>query len=455
MSYSGGEAMVLTFEYELDGGVGHSPQLVHYNDNRLRLIYLEDNQTASCREALPELGLYGGLSFTDCGRCSPDYEISLPSIKRVAHYGAFGYWAAAGAHRFVVYMMPTDISKALVDGSTQFSVGSEVSSMSCNFQNIRGELLNRNRALLTPGASVEIYFALGDSPEVSIGIFYLDRANATYPDGGISVSARNSIGKLLKEQKFDEDTEFNSGSAQDNLKDILKLAGLNRFFVGDCNQTWGFRFSPEMSLLDGINRIIAMLPDWKIGEATDGTVGIAASTDPRFEQPEVFTFQRDHSCWSYNIDYDDSDAAAKVCVYTEKTDDAPCIRVYREVKYNRWWVQPSHRTLYVKAATGASEEEMAQMADELAQSLSISGKQESFVGLFTPQLLVGDEVELIDEYGASEGIGTVTDVTHNFGRSGFYTSFTVDSGGRKGKARLSDLIGKASATSSQDGVEII
>lgn len=446
--------MQLTFEYELDCGQGHSPQLVHYNDNRLRVIFLTDEHTASCREALPTLGLYGGLTFTDRGRCSPDYDISLPSMKRVAHYGAFGYWSSAEAHRFVIYMMPTEISKALVDGSTQFSVGSEVSSMSCNFQNIRGELLNRNRALLTPGASVEIYFSLGDSPEISIGTFYIDRANATYPDGAISISARNSIGKLLKEQRFDQDTEFNSGSAQDNLKAILEMAGLNRYFVGDCNQPWGMRFAPEMTLLDGLKRIVAMLPDWKIGEAPDGTVGIAAATDPRFEQAEVFSFQRDRTCWSYSIDYDDSDAAAKVCVYTEATQETPAIRVYREVKYNRWWVQPSHRTLYVKATTGASEAEVTQMADELAQTLAIAGKQESFVGLFTPQLLVGDEVELIDEYGDSEGIGMVTDVTHNFGRGGFFTSFTVDSGGRKGKARLSDLIGKASETTPKDGVEI-
>ena len=85
------------------------------------------------------LGLYGDLEFTEKGRCSPDTAVSLPSFKRVAHYGAFGYWASDGDHRFVIYMMPTDISKALLDGSVQFSVGSEVSSMSATFQNIRGE----------------------------------------------------------------------------------------------------------------------------------------------------------------------------------------------------------------------------------------------------------------------------------------------------------------------------
>jgi hypothetical protein len=93
------------------------------------------------------------------------------------------------------------------------------------------------------------------------------------------------------------------------------------------------------------------------------------------------------------------------------------------------------------------------MADELAQAIAISGRQESFVGIFTPQLTIGDEVRIVS--GAkTETIGTVTDVTHNFGRGGFYTAFTVDSGGRKGKARLSDLIGKASEKPNLNGVTI-
>lgn len=93
------------------------------------------------------------------------------------------------------------------------------------------------------------------------------------------------------------------------------------------------------------------------------------------------------------------------------------------------------------------------MAEELAETVAISGRQESFVGIFTPQLTIGDEVRLITCTKA-ETIGTVVDVTHSFGRGGFYTAFTVDSGGRKGKSRLSDLIGKVSEKPNLTGVTI-
>ena len=94
------------------------------------------------------------------------------------------------------------------------------------------------------------------------------------------------------------------------------------------------------------------------------------------------------------------------------------------------------------------------MAQELAESIAISGRLETFVGIFTPQLTLGDEVHIEASDNSEEVIGTITDVTHNFGKGGFYTTFTVDSGGRKAKARLSDLIGKASNTPNTNGVEI-
>jgi hypothetical protein len=229
--------MTLTFEYTMNIGQGQYPQAIHSNDNLLRVFYLGSDGVIRARNADPVLGLYADLVFTDKGRASPDDNISYPSLKRVAHYGGYGFWSAEGDHRFVMFMMPTDISKALVDGSTTFSTGSEVSSMSCSLLNIRGELLNRYRALVTPGTKMEIYFSLGNSGEIPIGIFYIDRANVSYPEEKVSVSARNAIGKLLKEQTFNEDTTFEEGSLIDNMTAVLQLAEVERLLCGRCRKS--------------------------------------------------------------------------------------------------------------------------------------------------------------------------------------------------------------------------
>lgn len=441
--------MTLTFEYTLNAGAGLFPQVIHTSDNLLRFIYITADGTVAGSTADPVLGLYNNLTYTETGRISPDESVSYPSIKKVAHYGAYGFWSAEGDHRFVMYVLPTDITNSFVDGSIKFSIGSEVSQLSCTLLNIKGALLNRYRALVTPGTKMELYFSLGSSGEITLGIFYIDRASVSYPDEKVSVSARNAIGKLLKEQTFNEDNTFEETTLQQNLQGILRLAEVENFFVGESIKTWKLRFEPDVSILDGIKRVISLLDGWKVDETANGVIGVAAVTDARFDQPAVYTFERDKTCWSYSVEYDDSEAVNKVCV----TCADPENKVYATVPRNKWWVQPSHRTTYVTAADGATLTEITAMAEELAQAIAISGRQESFVGIFTPQLTIGDEVRIVS--GAkTETIGTVTDVTHNFGRGGFYTTFTVDSGGRKGKARLSDLIGKASEKRNLNGVTI-
>jgi hypothetical protein len=433
--------MQLSFEYTKECGMGHEPQAIHDKDNRFRVIYLDEENTVNCYEAVPLLGLYNNLIFRNYGRISPDEGVVRPSLKRVAHYGAYGFWSAGSDHRFVVYMMPTDISKTLVDGSISFGVGSEVSSLNCKLLNVRGELLNRHRALVTPGTKLEVYFSLGSSPEAMLGVFYIDRAQVSYPEESVSITARNAIGKLLKEQTFDEQTVFDFGSLQENIREILELAEVESYFVGDPGVEQSLEFKRDTTLLEGLKYAISLLANWKIGETAEGVVGVAPATDARFDPPEVYAFSRDRNCWSYSIEYDDKDAASRVCVYSKgKEETDPEQVVYENVEFNKWWSQPEHRTLYVQTVDGASHEQVVSVAHLLAESLAASGRQETFAGIFTPQLTTGDEVHVTDERGGSEVIGAVTDVTHNFGQNGFYTQFTVDSGGRRGRTRLKDLI---------------
>ncbi len=436
--------MILNFEYNMSCGAGHAPQLVHLRDNTLRLIYLDDDGNVQGAQAEPKLGLYDDVAFQPYGRLSPDEDVSLPSLKKVAHYGAYGFWSADGDHKFVIYMLPTDISDALIDGQTQHSMGSESASLNCNLINIRGKLINRYRSILTPGTMLTLYVSLGDSPEAILGVFFIDRANVSYPEEKVSVSARDAIGKLLKEQTFDENVLFEEGTLQDNLKAILDLAGVEDYFVGDATSADPLEFEPDTTILEGLKYAIALLSGWKIEETMDGVVGIAAADDIRFAQPGQYTVERDRQCWSYSVEFDDSNGASRVCVVSEPEEEGfETERAYVNVGYNPWWAQPAHRTLYVKTVNGASHAQVEAYAEQLAEVLRQSGRMESYAGVFLPQLTLGDEAQIIDHHGSAETVGCITDITHSFGRSGFLTAFTVDSGGRRGRSRLKDLINSA------------
>lgn len=434
--------MVLSFPYVSELGSGLNPQAIHDGDNNLRIIYLDETETVYCKSAVPELGLYDSLTFAELGRVSPDDAVSLPSLKKVAHYGAYGFWSASGDHRFVIYMFPQDISDTFLDGQTQIGLESEVSSFSCTLINKRGKLINRYRSVVLPGTRLELYFSLGSSDEIPLGIFFIDRAAISYPEEQISISARDAVGRLLKDQTFDDAILWQEGSVHDNLKAILTYAGVENFFAGDPGTDAALVFEPDTNLLEGLKYAISLFPDWKIAQTADGAVGVAPVTDSRFEQPAIYHFERDHSCWSYNVEFDDSNGGARVCVYSKSADDDTVLRAYAKVGYNRNWTQAEHRTLYVQTIDGATRAQLQTVADTLAASVAASGKAETFAGVFTPQLTLGDEVRISDD-GDTDVIGTVTNVTHSFGRSGFITSFTVDSGGRRGKVLLKDLINSA------------
>ena len=192
--------MRLTFEYSKTAGAGLSPQAIHMMDNGLRFIFLTADGQVMARECFPVLGLYDDLPLTEKGRVSADLGVSQPQLKKVSHYGAYGFWSSELSHRFVMYMLPFDVSAALTDGSIYLTKDSPVSQLTVSFQNLKGELVGRHRSVLSPHTVLEISFTMGSSAWLPLGQFYIDRVSTSYPDEMITVSARNNIGKLLREQ---------------------------------------------------------------------------------------------------------------------------------------------------------------------------------------------------------------------------------------------------------------
>jgi hypothetical protein len=440
----------LTFEYVRDLGAGGSPQVIHRLDNALEILYITQAGAIQAMETFPPYGVYETLEFTQKGRVSTDRAIHNPSLKKMAHYGGFGFWSADNDHKFVMYMLPTDISHTLENGNVSYAKDSAVSQLSLKLMNIEQALINRHRSIISPGSMLEVYARWGMTDELQIGRFYIDRVSMGYPDQRISITARNSIGKLMKEQTFNQNTSFEEPTLRDNFVAVLALAGVENFFVADPQKDWKLTFDRELSLLDGISQVVGLLPKWQIYENTDGTVGIGPMTDNRFEQPGTYVFERDKTCWSYSIDYDDSQTVSKLCIHCNN----PVQDIWRDLPPPLWWLVPPEKTLFLEVPDGTCAPEMNSILDELETAIFIAGRIESFAGIFTPHLLIGDTVLLVESDESTRVIGTVTSVRHVFGRDGFYTEFTVDSGGMKGKPFLKDLVGMISGYKKTDGVVI-
>ncbi|HBL84497.1 MAG: hypothetical protein A2Y17_06495 [Clostridiales bacterium GWF2_38_85] len=154
--------MILEFEYTSEVGEGCSPQAVHMMDNSFTIIYTDDSAWSKGRSVAPSYGLYDSLVWKEKKRLSPDDGVSCPSLKKVSHYGVYGFWSAESEtnggsdHRFVMYMLPTDISRTFNEGNITYSKDSPVSSASFSFINEKGILLRRYRSLVSPNTKLEL-----------------------------------------------------------------------------------------------------------------------------------------------------------------------------------------------------------------------------------------------------------------------------------------------------------
>ena len=95
--------------------------------------------------------------------------------------------------------------------------------------------------------------------------------------------------------------------------------------------------------------------------------------------------------------------------------------------------------MFVEVPEGTTLANATSIAESIAARLESVGKVESFNGPFRPFLLIGDGASIVDQDGTTE-LGLITEISHNFGKSGYTTTFSVDSGGKVGRGRLVDYI---------------
>jgi len=291
-----------------------------------------------------------------------------------------------------------------------------------------------------PSSKIKLNFKSGDSDPYSMGIYYVDRTNFGVGNKTTSVTARNSIGKFLKNQSFDERNIYNTMSKQEMLMQIISNSGITNYFVGTETNLLGIEFPPNKDILSGINDILNTIQNWQIREESDGKVVVAENTDLNFTQPGTYTFYRNKDVFSRKITKDDNDTYGRVCVHTSDFS----IKVYRSVSSNLGWLPSAQKTFYQQVPDGTTSIQAALLATEIADRLSNSGEVEEFVGAIRPHLLPGDSAQIIDEDGPNL-LGIITTVIHDFGENGCYTQFTVDSGGKINKPLLSDYLKQISS----------
>jgi hypothetical protein len=308
---------------------------------------------------------------------------------------------------------------------------------------------NEPLANYPPASFIQLQFRAGDSEPYPMGCFYVDRTQVKAGDPMVSVDTRNSVGKYLKDQTFDERGYYSTATMAALFAQILTNFGITNYYVGANTKQLSIQFSPSQTVLDGITDLLKFTTDWMIRENADGKVVIADRDDTEHTQPGKYTFYRNRDIFSREQTKDDSTCYGRVCVHDQSFN----IMVYRPVSYTLSWLPPAQKTYYVSMPDGITNADATALATEIADQLSNSGEVETFVGPFRPHLLPGDEAEIMDADGPTL-LGVITTVEHEFGKRGFITTVTIDSGGKVGKPMLSDYLAEIANRISQGAAKI-
>ena len=529
--------MQLTFEHSQKVCDGHQPAGFHAPDNVLQVLFVGADGRPYGVETNTPHGDFKDREFTDEHRVGNDESVQFLRVTYLPRVNLWVTWLTGQLHRMSVFILKQDISDYLADGNITFQKDDPGATLSLTLENPRGIIAAEDMTSAPPGSRINVWFKLGDSAKIQIGIFYVDRIKMSVGNPKVQINARNAIGKLLKEQTFDEKTIYAPKLLHLLIQEILEDASVVASHVETSEITMGMQFPPDMTYYEGIMEILNSVPGWKIREQYNGEIIIGSPTYHRFTDG-VYSFVRDTDCFSRDIDRMDKDVFAKVCVhYTETfevatgtedvvtenigvglnppaelvmnttnkpvawwsevvrwggadkirdlhysidyangrvttldgyhpdTDQTVSITynitgtqtmeikldhyVYRDVVFQSGWNLPRNKTFYFSVPDGTTQSEAEAIADELAEKMANIGLIESFAGPIRPQLQPSDETFITEPGKIARTIGVVTQVGHAFGKSGFYTDFTVDSGGVLRKPMIKDFIEQISKKKEQ------
>lgn len=438
--------MQLSFEEIAIVGQGKSPDFIQFPKTEGQLFYLSNERLYG----KPTEKLNGDFSspiWLNPIMISPDDAIKQFELEILQGFGVVGSYRTSDAHKLLIYEFAFEMESYLESGTIKHSMDTSINAFTLSLGNPINEnpeyegnvAISEESSLLSPGSKVEFELIMGDSEPYPLGTFYTDRSDFNLLSETINVNGRNIIGKALIDQSFDEENIYPYTVLHEIVTNILFRANISpdEMFVENTGVYAGYQFDANMSYLGGLNEILKALDSWQIKELVDGTVVVGSLNYAGFARNTAYTFHRDKDIFTRGIVRDDQEAYRRVCVHNQDFS----IKVYKDVATYSGWNLQANKTLYINVPVGTSLLDAENYAAQIANKLQYVGKIESFTGPFRPQLLLGDEAVIISSKG-STSLGLITEITHRFGKDGFYTDFTVDSGGKLGKGRLSDYIGR-------------
>lgn len=407
-------------------GVANSPSgVVQYYNQQYQDLYSKDGSLSTMVGKVTE-GDWEGSQLGD----ETTVDSSIQGPVRFDHPCSgtlYGVTITNGSLQYLRYVYSSDISRIVKSGSISSKVDNPIEQTQLQVMNISEVLFNSVNTLYQPGGRLELNLNVADSYHYKMGTSFIDSVDHSVTGSYVSISARNSVA-LLKDSTFDDVTEI-TGTAKEVAIRILEMAGIKSYIVGPSDHTWTHKFNPEQTLFEGLEQLFRFYEGWEMKELPDGTIVIGY---PYFTvlyyANGKYTLSIGSELFSKRTKKSNDAVYSRVMVTGKDSEGNELSPVIVPIKHYAFWSIPANKTYHDTAPDGFTQEELQQYSETLAKSLQYVGIGNDFTSPIRPQLLVGDVIDVING-NEKVVLGIVTSIKHKFGLNGFYTDFSIDSGG--------------------------
>lgn len=329
---------------------------------------------------------------------------------------------------FLLYEYLLDVSSWLLQGTWQLQPDNPIKAGSVKLANADLKRFEDSAyTLFAPGNRIRFLFRAGDSEPYDLGTLHIE--SSPYADFAkdFTFRGRNGLGFFLSGQTFDEHVAY-SGTLTAVFTQMLLDAGVPepQILVQDTTTEGSFSFPDSDAYLDGILEACGLV-DWYLDDLPDGRIALGNEAFIRsfVATTGIHTFHRERDVISRTVERSTSGVYSRVCV--RRKGSSP-LNLYADIPYFDGWFVGNHRTYYQDVPDSTTQTEMERIRTQLVEGLQYSGITERFESPFRPWLQTGD-VAIVEGGDAPRIVGILTDIRHEFGVEGFFTSFVVTSGG--------------------------
>lgn len=327
----------------------------------------------------------------------------------------------------LLYEYMLDVSTWLKDGSWQMQPDNPIKAGRVTIKNADIRRFSDDAyTLFSPGSRLRFMFRAGDSDLYQIGMMHIEESPFSDDGTEFSFAGSNPIGFQLAKQTFDERTAY-AGERTAVITQMLLDAGipLHMMIVQADTTAVSWTFKDSDTYLAGLTTA-CQASDWYLDDLPDGRIIIGNLAFMRtYIVTGIYEFHRGSNVISRQVNRSTQGVYSRVCV---RRGGAIPSSVYADIPYFNGWFLADHRTYYYDVPDDTTDLDMTRISAQLVEGMQYTGIIEQFVGPFRPWLQIGD-VAVVTGGTAPRIAGIITDISLEFGESGFFTRFVVTSGG--------------------------